>query len=320
MEQGTIKVEGLGKYFGHIKAVDGVSFDVGKGEVLGFLGPNGAGKTTTMKMLTGFLSPTFGNAYIDGLNVEEQTIAVQKRIGYLSENAPLYNEMKVNSFLGFIADIRGYKKEEAARRIETVANTCAISKVMKQEIGTLSKGYRRRVGLAQALLHDPQILILDEPTDGLDPNQKHDVRNLIKEMSPDKCIIISTHILEEVEAVCTRAIIIAKGKIVADAKPDEMLRGSKYYGAVHLTIKVKEGKDYLKNLQEAPNVKAVNILSSNDSEIKYQIIPIGDKIIIQDIAHLAYQKKWEVEGLTMNTGEIHQVFREITHAGGHCDE
>ncbi|MFH0926476.1 MAG: ATP-binding cassette domain-containing protein [bacterium] len=307
-----IKVDKLGKYFGQIKAVDCISFEVAKGEVLGFLGPNGAGKTTTMKMLTGFLSPTFGKAWVSGLDVEEHSKEIRKRIGYLSENAPLYNEMQVGSFLRFIGEVRGIEKEELPERIRKVAGITAIDKVLRQEIRTLSKGYRRRVALAQTLLHDPEILILDEPTDGLDPNQKYEVRNLIKEMAKNKCIIISTHILEEVEAICTRAIIIAKGKIVSDERPDELAKKSKGYGTIYITIKTKEEKDYLKILEQARDVKSVKIISTDDDEVKYEVIPIGGKRIIPDIAHLAYERKWKVEELTMNTGDINQTFREIT--------
>jgi ABC-2 type transport system ATP-binding protein len=215
-----IEVKNLGKYFGPIKAVDDITFSVSRGEVLGFLGPNGAGKSTTMKLLTCFISPDFGNALIKGFDILKNPFEIRKNLGYLPENAPAYEEMSVENFLKFIAEVRGIKS------FEKVYDLVALKDVRHQIIGTLSKGFKRRVGLAQAILHDPEILILDEPTDGLDPNQKYEVRQLIKKMAKEKVIILSTHILEEVDEVCTRAIIIAKGKIVADATPDELRQQS----------------------------------------------------------------------------------------------
>jgi ABC-2 type transport system ATP-binding protein len=221
-EKKMISVKDLRRSFGPIIAVDGISFEVAKGEVLGFLGPNGAGKSTAMKMLTCFLPPDSGTATVCGYDIIMEPIKVQQSLGYLAENAPAYSEMTVGSFLNFVCDgrqIKGAKRKEA---VDRVVKLCSVESVYHQTIETLSKGYRRRVGLAQALIHDPQVLILDEPTDGLDPNQKHDVRQLINKMARDKCIVISTHILEEVEAVCTRTIIISQGKILIDTTPKEI--------------------------------------------------------------------------------------------------
>ena len=218
----VIDVRALDKRFEQIHAVRGVSFSVHQGEVLGFLGPNGAGKSTTMKMIAGFLEPTGGTILVCGNHVLEEPIKVKKAIGYLPEGAPLYGEMTVYRFLDFIADIRGLNGAYKKKRIDEIIKIINIGSVVNQTIETLSKGYKRRVGLAQAILHDPQVLILDEPTDGLDPNQKFEVRNLIREMAADKAIIISTHIHEEVDAVCTRAIIIASGQILFDGTPDEL--------------------------------------------------------------------------------------------------
>lgn len=215
-----IEVKGLRKTFGKIKAVDGVEFSAGVGDVLGFLGPNGAGKSTTMKMLCCYLPPDSGTATICGNDINTNPLAVQQSIGYLAENAPTYEEMTVAEFLKFICEARNVKG--ASDAISKVASSCSIDNVMTQSIGTLSKGYRRRVGLAQALIHDPQVLLLDEPTDGLDPNQKHEVRELITGLSKDKCIIISTHILEEVEAICNRVVIIAKGSVLADSTAQQL--------------------------------------------------------------------------------------------------
>ncbi|MCA8944047.1 MAG: ATP-binding cassette domain-containing protein [Planctomycetes bacterium] len=217
-----IQVDKITKRFGPITAADQIEFEVQRGEVLGFLGPNGAGKSTTMKILTCFLAPDSGTARVGGHDILQDPIAVRRAVGYVPENAPLYDDMTVASFLGFVCEVRGIPGTEARAAIDRVLSQCALQGVEHQTIDTLSKGYKRRVGLAQAFLHDPDILILDEPTDGLDPNQKHDVRELIRGMGQDKCIIISTHILEEVDAVCSRAIIIAQGRVLADATPAEL--------------------------------------------------------------------------------------------------
>ena len=217
-----ISVRKLRRTFGPVVAVDDISFDVGKGHVLGFLGPNGAGKSTAMKMLACFLPPDSGTASICGNDIIHDPIAVKKTIGYLAENAIAYNEMTVSGFLNFVCDARQIKGKARKEAIDRIIPTCSIESVYHHTIETLSKGYKRRVGLAQALIHDPPVLILDEPTDGLDPNQKHDVRQLISTMAKDKCIIISTHILEEVDLICNRAIIIARGKILVDSTPKEL--------------------------------------------------------------------------------------------------
>ncbi len=214
-----IEIERLTKRFGAFTAVDDVSFSVERGEVVGFLGPNGAGKSTTMKMLAGFMTPSAGTARICGHDVVDEPVAVKRVLGYLPEGAPTYPEMTVAGFLAFVARIRGYRGAEAERRIARAMDLTTLDGVRLQPIETLSKGFKRRVGLAQALLHDPPVLVLDEPTDGLDPNQKHEVRALIRAMAPEKAIVISTHILEEVDAVCTRAVIIARGRVVVDATP-----------------------------------------------------------------------------------------------------
>lgn len=217
-----IKVDRLTKRFGRIVAVDGVEFEVQQGEVLGFLGPNGAGKSTTMKMLTCFLEPDEGTAQVDGFDIRKDPVEVRRRVGYVPENAPLYGDMTVAGFLKFVGDVRGMSSSALKDGIDRVVDMCTLDGVIHQTIETLSKGYKRRVGLAQALLHDPSVLILDEPTDGLDPNQKHHVREMIAGMGQSKCIVISTHILEEVDAVCSRAIIIGHGKKLADGKPEEL--------------------------------------------------------------------------------------------------
>jgi len=217
-----ISIKELRRSFGSIVAVDGVSFDVQKGEVMGFLGPNGAGKSTVMRMLACFLKPDSGTASVCGYDILKNPVEVRRSVGYLAENVPAYNEMTVGGLLNFVCDARRIVGTSRKRALDRIVPMCAIESVYHQSIETLSKGYRRRVGLAQALIHDPQVLILDEPTDGLDPNQKHEVRALISKMAKDKCIIVSTHILEEVEAVCTRTIIIAKGKVLVDSTPNKL--------------------------------------------------------------------------------------------------
>src|SRR5579859_4158768 len=231
-----IKTEHLSKRYDALVAVDDVSFQVAPGEVLGFLGPNGAGKTTTMRMLAGFITPTSGKASICGHDIASDPLAAKASLGYLPEGAPTYGEMTVSRFLDFIADLRRLEGERRRARLDYVIGRLQLAPVLDQTIETLSKGFRRRVGLAQAIVHDPPVLILDEPTDGLDPNQKHEVRTLINDMARDKIIVISTHILEEVDAVCTRAIIIARGRVVADDTPTKLALKSRYYNAVSLQL------------------------------------------------------------------------------------
>jgi ABC-2 type transport system ATP-binding protein len=225
-----ISVKDLRRKFGSITAVDGISFEAAKGDVLGFLGPNGAGKTTAMRMIACYLPPDGGTATVCGHDILREPIAVQQCVGYLPENAPAYNEMTVGSFLSFVCDARGIYRRRRKEALEKMAALCAIESVYHQSIETLSKGYRRRVGLAQALIHDPPVLILDEPTDGLDPNQKHEVRQLIGKMAEDKCIVVSTHILEEVDAVCNRTIIIQRGRILVDSTPEALKQ--KYHASL----------------------------------------------------------------------------------------
>jgi len=217
-----IEVKDLRKAFGPIVAVGGVSFAAARGDVLGFLGPNGAGKSTTMKMLSCFLAPDSGTATVVGYDIVDQPVEVRRRIGYLAENVPAYDEMTPESFLRFVCDVRGIPGKDRPEAIGRVLDSCSLAGVMRQPIGTLSKGYRRRAGLAQALIHDPPVLILDEPTDGLDPNQKHEIRGLIKRLAKEKCIIVSTHILEEVEAICNRMVIIDRGQMRVDSTPAKL--------------------------------------------------------------------------------------------------
>ena len=304
-----IETKGLSKHFAEIKAVDDISFSVSKGDVLGFLGPNGAGKSTTMKMLTCFLEPSGGQAFIAGKNVQEQPREVRKLFGYLPESAPLYGEMSVNDFLKFIAEIR--QVDSIKDSIERVVELTNLHGVTTQRVETLSKGYKRRVGLAQALIHDPEILILDEPTDGLDPNQKHDVRELIRSMSKDKCILLSTHILEEVEEVCNRVIVIAKGKLVADGVPDELRRRSSLHGTVKIVVKKTETSVYEK-LNAVDGISKI-VKEEREGLESFTVFPKNNaESIVYSLLEEAKRENWSLEDFQIERGRLDDVFREIT--------
>lgn len=304
-----ISVQQLRKEFGAFTAVDNISFDVNKGEVLGFLGPNGAGKSTTMKMITGFMSPTAGKILVDGLDVSEYPIEVKSRIGYLPEGAPAYGDMTTVAFLGFIADIRGYRGKEKTERINTAIEKANIGSVVHKPIETLSKGFKRRVGLAQAILHDPLILIMDEPTDGLDPNQKHEVRELINEMAKDKAILISTHILEEVDAICDRAAIIAQGQIVFDGKPRELQAMSRTHNAVRIRF-AGETPDTAK--ESLGVIEEVSEVFFEDEINSLMVMPQGGVSIVRQVTHLARDEGWDIEEVFVTAGQLDEVFRSIT--------
>jgi len=303
-----IETHKLCKHFGSLVAVDDLSFSVSRGEVLGFLGPNGAGKSTTMKMVAGFLTPTSGTISVCGFDVETNPVDAKRRIGYLPEGAPVYEEMTPRAFLGFVADVRGLEGKAKAARLEDVIERLHLQKVLSQPIETLSKGYKRRVGLAQAILHDPEVLILDEPTDGLDPNQKHEVRTLIQEMAADKIIVISTHILEEVHAVCTRAIIIANGRILADETPATLESRSPRHNAVVLKLSGvdnNEAKTALGGLDQVASVE-------QDGADRLIALPRTGEFILDDIGRLALEKNWHVDELQVERGQLDEVFRLIT--------
>jgi ABC-2 type transport system ATP-binding protein len=305
-----ITVSGLVKDFGAFRAVGGVSFEVPRGQILGFLGPNGAGKSTTMKMLTGFLAPTAGTATIGGKDIQKDSLAVRAQIGYLPESAPSYGEMTVVEFLRFIAEVRGKRGKDRDVAADAMRGTCALAEVWRQPIETLSKGYRQRVGFAQALIHDPPVLILDEPTDGLDPNQKHEVRQLIRGMGKDKTIVLSTHILEEVEAVCQRVVIIAGGLIVADATPADLLRRSKVHNAVTLRVaggEVEKARTALAGLAAAA---AIETLPGVPNALR--VYPRGGESIALAVSELTRRAGLPVEQLQVEQGRLDEVFRQVT--------
>ncbi|WP_374765166.1 ABC transporter ATP-binding protein [Yunchengibacter salinarum] len=306
-----IEAEGLTRRFDDTLAVDNVSLSVKQGEVLGFLGPNGAGKTTTMKMLTGYLAPTAGTARICGLPVTGGGAGARRRIGYLPEGAPLYGDMTPRAFLTFVARAHGLERGRIGSTVESAARAVHLDRVMEQRIDTLSKGFRRRVGLAAAILHAPDVLILDEPTDGLDPNQKHDVRNLIEMMARDRAIIISTHILEEVEALCSRAVIIHEGRLVADDSPSALRRRSRYVNAISMTVSSAIAADVRAVLDALPGVAGVE--ESHEGAVVRLTALSGDRgDISAPVAEAVERYGWDVDQFAIEGGRLDDVFFSLT--------
>jgi len=311
-----VDADRLRKTFGHIIAVDEISLKVARGEVLGFLGPNGAGKSTTMKMLTGFLEPDGGVARICGIPVAERPKEAKSKIGYLPEGAPAYGDMTPGSFLSFIAEIRGFDGSVKSDRIAEAVTRTGLERVVDQPIETLSKGFKRRVGLAQAILHDPPVLIMDEPTDGLDPNQKHHVRSLISEMAKEKAIIVSTHILEEVEAVCTRAVVIDRGRIVADGTAEDLQRQMPYHNAVALMVDRERAEAVTNALSALANVQSVERLAKENGHIQLRALPKNGAAIASDVAEVLAERSLPVAELYVERGRLDDVFRKITTGEG----
>jgi ABC-2 type transport system ATP-binding protein len=308
-----IKVQNLAKNFGAKHAVDGVSFAVERGEVLGFLGPNGAGKSTTMRMITGFIPPSAGTITVGGFDVVEQAIPARRLIGYLPENAPAYTDMTVHGFLSFAAEIRGLRGEARERAVGRVVEMCFLQAVVHQSVETLSKGFRHRTCFAQSIIHDPDVLVLDEPTDGLDPNQKHEIRGLIRRMGEKKAIIFSTHILEEVDAVCSRAIIIDRGRIVANGTPSELRQKSEWAGAVTARLGGVNNGAVKEKMTQLSQAKKVVVLEENTSGVLVRAYPrqVGGDLAA-GIAALAQSEKWTLSELHTEEGRLDEVFRSIT--------
>jgi ABC-2 type transport system ATP-binding protein len=305
-----ITVEKLTKRFGPKLAVDNISFSVQKGEVLGFLGPNGAGKSTSMRMITGYLPPSDGSVSVCGFDVVEEPLKSRSRIGYLPENAPIYSDMSVLGFLKFCAELRGLFGDAGNKAINRVVQLCFLQPVLHQSVDTLSKGYRHRTCLAQAIIHDPEVLILDEPTDGLDPNQKHEVRTLIRRMGQDKAIIFSTHILEEVEAACTRAIIIDQGKIVANGTPDELKARAPLAGTIIVGLRGASWQSVEIELGKLRSLERSELISESDSRVTARLQPKGD--LLPEVLELAQRQRWQLEHLNVDEGRLDDVFRSIT--------
>jgi len=315
-----IKVENLSKSFGATRAVDDVTFEVARGEVLGFIGPNGSGKSTTMRMITGFIPPSAGKVSVCGYDMLQNPIPAKRRIGYLPESAASYDDMSVVAFLRFAADMRGLTGDAKRRAVSRAAEMCFLEPVLGQTIDTLSKGFRHRTCFAQALIHDPDVLVLDEPTDGLDPNQKHEVRALIRRMGESKAIIFSTHILEEVEEVCSRAIIIDRGRIVANGTPDELKARSARAGAVELTLAGANAETVSARLSGLPGLLKSEILADEPSRVSLRAYPdlasagssVAGGALAGALAELAVRENWKIEQLHTEIGRLDEVFRAIT--------
>ena len=307
-----IEVKNLSKHFGEKVAVDNISFTVEKGEVLGFLGPNGAGKSTTMRMVTGYLPPSAGDITVGGADILDEEIAAKSKIGYLPENAPLYSDMTVEDFLRFSAEMRQVPDDQVEEAVDKAIETCFLQRVRQQSVDTLSKGFRHRTCLAQSIIHDPEVLILDEPTDGLDPNQKHEVRNLIKRMGETKAIIFSTHILEEVEACCSRAIIIDRGTIIADGTPDQLKSKAVNAGALELHASGLAATGIRQELEKLSEVNSVEVLDSSSDSIQALVRPNKGKALTDVVFQLAIDKGLTIHELHVREGRLDELFREIT--------
>lgn len=310
-----ITVQNLKKSFGPKVAVNGISFTVEKGEVLGFLGPNGAGKSTTMRMITGFIPPTAGTIRIGSFDMLEQPIEAKRLLGYLPENAPAYTDMTVYGFLSFSAELRGLRGGERKRAVNRVVETCFLENVLHQSVETLSKGYRHRTCFAQSIIHDPEILIMDEPTDGLDPNQKHEVRQLIRRMGETKAIIFSTHILEEVDAACTRAIIIDRGRVVANGTPAELRSRSALSGAVTLRIQGTPAGALTPKLRGLPTASKVTVVSETEGVTVVRVFPAETARnggLARSLSELVAGEGWQLEELHTEEGRLDDVFHTIT--------
>ncbi len=307
-----LDISGLTKRFGPITAVDNVSFSVDRGEVLGFLGPNGAGKSTTMKIVTGFLAASEGTVELCGHDVARHALEVKRSIGYLPEGAPLYGDMTPMSLLNFVCKVRRMSVDDTKRGIDYAISKLHIDNVLYQPVETLSKGYKRRVGLAQAIVHDPDVLILDEPTDGLDPNQKHEVRELLKEMAGKKAVIISTHILEEVEAVCSRAIIIAKGKLVADQDPLSLQARSRLHNAVGIRLSAALVDNCTQVLSALPSVSGVQRTSQVGDTVEILAVARGGGEILVEVRNAIGENGIDVSEIFVERGRLEDVFRDLT--------
>lgn len=307
-----VELDQLSKSFGDFQAVAGISLGVAKGEVLGFLGPNGAGKTTTMRMVAGFLSPSAGTARVCGHDVVLASTAAKRVIGYLPEGSPSYDEMTVGGFLKFIAEIRGFSGQERDDRVRQVTDRLALTDVLNRQIDVLSKGYRRRVGLAQSILHDPPVLILDEPTDGLDPNQKHEVRSLIAEMAAEKAIIVSTHILEEVEAVCTRAVIIGRGQVLADGTASDLRAKVPQGSAVCVVLPTDSASAASNIFRGLASVDQVVEAERTSNDVTLRIIPKEASPLVGEIAAVVRQHNIPAIEVFQDRGSLDAVFRLIT--------
>jgi ABC-2 type transport system ATP-binding protein len=312
---GLVEARDLYKRFGSLTAVDGISFNVERGEVVGFLGPNGAGKSTAMKIISGFLEPTSGQAWIDGHNSHTDAIAARRKLGYLPEGAPAYADMSVGAYLTFVAAMHGLSKQRTRERLAELVERVHLADVWNQRIDSLSKGFKRRVGIAQALVHDPDVLILDEPTDGLDPNQKFEMRSLISSIAPQKAIVISTHILEEVEAVCSRAIIIAKGRMLADATPADLLARAPNAGSVTVAVAIADPQRAVEIISKEPGVARVVIAERIDGVTRLHVHTSRSQASASEFASVLGRANIPANEIYLQRATLDDVFRQITTGG-----
>lgn len=307
-----IEIQNLSKKYKDVQALDRVSFSVEQGEILGFLGPNGAGKTTTMKIITGFISANSGSVKINGLDSVEDSLEIRKQIGYLPESVPLYQEMKVYEYLKFVGEIRGLSKKELIQRIKELIQSCSLEKVIRKNIGELSKGYKQRVGLAQALIHDPKILILDEPTEGLDPNQIVEIRNLIKKMAQEKTVIMCSHILSEVQATCSRIVIINEGKIVAQGTTEELKAQSEDKQIISFALQGNK-EEIMEKFKIQEGVVDIKALGKESAEVEKYILEIhSEKDLRPLVFNLAKENNWVLYNLSSPELSLEDIFRKLT--------
>jgi len=307
-----IHIQNVSKHYGPLKAVDDITFEVKTGEILGFLGPNAAGKTTTMKMITCFMPPTSGTIEVEKYNVFNDSLEIRRMIGYMPEDNPLYPDMNVTEYLLFVAELRGIAAAERTSRLKRIVELCGVGDVLHQDIGELSKGYRQRVGLARTMVHDPEILVLDEPTAGLDPNQIVEIRNLIREVGKEKTVILSTHILPEVQATCDRVVIIHRGKLVADGTPEELQSSFQGQELVHLVLKAP-GNDVAETLGSVENVTKVDEKEAESPGCRRFAVEVGKGTDIREtLFHLAVDRKWTILEMRREQASLENIFRELT--------
>jgi ABC-2 type transport system ATP-binding protein len=307
-----IEVKNLTKYYHTLCAVDQINFDIQKGEILGLLGPNGAGKTTTLRMLTGYLQPSSGNIQVQGLSVDTHILEIKKMLGYLPESAPLYHDMLVYDYLNYVAAIREIKGDQKLARIRRLADLCGINEVMHQPIGELSKGYKQRVGLAHAMMNDPEVLVLDEPTSGLDPNQIVEIRKIIKEIGKEKTIILSTHILSEAEATCDRIVIISQGKIVADGSSESLKRSAGGKNIMYLSLQNADFASLQKSLANINGIKNVSRISESDSVLNVRLAYQSTDDLRSDVYRKIKETDWILLEFHQETQSLENIFRELT--------